>query len=369
VAVNRLVVGNAAATDLLLSSSADRRLNVMRPGRPMAFLQSFTQIENSPILAWHVIADRYILAASMSGKVALFDAVTQSIISTRQDHTKYVVSIACWHQQSHTIVATAAWDGRVNIYALACADSEPSFPMPYAKASLPTIPEAILFVAHPETSQPILLVTRRDSTFIYYFLIPEPVSAMGGEPSELQLLGKQNLAPHSHSWVAFTPSCIKISPKDPSVVAIATSTTPHMKLMIVRLLMPPIDVSGSFTTSTEPITQAAQARAELATQDREEAAIIVSCNTFAMQTLYSSPLLAWRPNGSGVWVNSDDGVIRGIEARSGKVVSTLKGHDAGAKVRCIWAGEVTVNADDEQKTEEWLVSGGFDQKLIVWKPE
>lgn len=69
--------------------------------------------------------------------------------------------------------------------------------------------------------------------------------------------------------------------------------------------------------------------------------------------------------GSGVWVNSDDGVLRGIEVSTGKVVATLKGgHDAGSKIRCLCTGMVTV--DDMQ--EEWLVSGGFDQKLIVWKP-
>lgn len=65
--------------------------------------------------------------------------------------------------------------------------------------------------------------------------------------------------------------------------------------------------------------------------------------------------------GSGIWVNSDDGVIRGVEAATGKVVASLKGHEAGAKIRCLFAGTV--------ENEEVLVSGGFDQRLIFWKAE
>ena len=74
-------------------------------------------------------------------------------------------------------------------------------------------------------------------------------------------------------------------------------------------------------------------------------------------------------------MNGDDGAIRGIERETGKVVAKLgpsggpggtgMGHEEGSKVRCLWAGMVPSNDDGEE--EEWLISGGFDQKLIVWK--
>ncbi|KAK3064974.1 hypothetical protein LTR53_018322, partial [Teratosphaeriaceae sp. CCFEE 6253] len=179
-----------------------------------------------------------------------------------------------------------------------------------------------------------------------------------------------NLAPHSNAWVAFTPSALALSPRDPTLIAVGTSSVPHMKLLLVRLLVPPYDPQPvephasledpSPSPTAAPETQASQARRELALADREAAAIQIHCNTLAPQTAYSTPAVAWRPDGSGVWVNGDDGAVRGVEVRSGKVVRTLTGgHEAGSKVRCLWAGAVG--------GEELLVSGGFDQRLLVWQ--
>jgi WD40 repeat protein len=294
----------------------------------------------------------------MSGQLLASD-FNGNIIAKRNDHAKYAVKVATFQRPNGTLIATAGWDCKVNIYKPA---TSPSFQLsePLATVSLASKPEAILFVSHPDNGEPILLVTRTDSNYIYYY----------NTESVPRLLGKQNLAPHSNAWVAFTPSALALSPNDPSVVAVGTSTVPHMKLLIVRLLFPPYSESPTqpprvavraslLDDSPATETQASQARAALAVADREDAAIHIHCNTFAPQTAYSTPAVAWRPDGSGVWVNGDDGAIRGIEASTGKVVSTLKGHEDGSKVRCLWAGEVD--------GEELLVSGGFDQKLIVWQ--
>ena len=38
-----------------------------------------------------------------------------------------------------------------------------------------------------------------------------------------------------------------------------------------------------------------------------------------------------------MFVNGDDGVIRGLETKTGKVVATLHGgHEVGSKIRSIW---------------------------------
>lgn len=291
----------------------------------------------------------------MSGQLVVSD-LQGVVFDKRRDHAKYVVQIITHELEDVTWLATAGWDGKVHLYIIDVAATNPKLPAPVASISLPTNPEALLFIKHPDNGSLVLIITRRDSTHLFYYSVD----------SEARLLGKQNLAPHSNAWIAFTPSAIALCPTDSTLIAIATSAIPHMKLLIVRLMVPSMDGDASIASLVPAEeTQASQARAALALQDRESAAILIQCNTMAPQTAYSTPALTWRPDGTGVWVNSDDGAIRGIEATTGKIIATLKGHEPGSKVRCLSAA--WVKAGDVK--QEWLVSGGFDHKLIVWKPE
>ena len=253
----------------------------------------------------------------MSGQVVLYDHKIDKVRDERRDHTKYVVRVATWNE----IIVTAGWDNRIFLYH--ANDDFSSLGTPVFATTLSTNPESITFVEHPDSARPALLVTRRDSTSLYYYSL------------ELKLLGSQNLAPHSNSWITFTPSSVEVCPKDPTLLAVATSAVPHMKVIIVRLLLPPLTESPLSFDS--PVTQAAQTRRNLAIQDREEAAIQVHVSTMAPQTPYSTPQVVWRPNGAGVFVNGDDGVIRGLETKTGKIVATLQGgHEVGSKIRSIW---------------------------------
>jgi len=312
----------------------------------------------------------------MSGQLVASD-LKGNKLDNRRDHNKYLIQVAV-HQSSNdssndhssgtqvaTLIATAGWDNKVQIYAPYSSPSSANairdfyIGDPISTITLQTKPESILWLTHPTTSDPILLVTRTDSNHIYFYT---------AEPTPRRL-GTQNLAPHSNAWVAFTPSALALCPTDPTLIAVGTNSVPHMKLLIVRLLVP------AYHLSTEPLangpgaelprpTQASQAHAALATAEKESAAILIHATTLAPQTPYSNPTVAWRPDGTGVWVNGDDGSVRGIEASTGKVITTLRGHEEGSKVRCLWAGKVGVDGGEE---EELLVSGGFDQRLVVWK--
>lgn len=320
----------------------------------------------------------------MSGKLILFDTSANKVLSERKDHSKYLVKIAHWMNGNCGIIATAGWDSKIFLYRLDLADmGVPTLGEPFATTTLQSIPETVTFISAPGESLPVLLLARRDSTFLYYYTVPSPSSTN----STMTLLGKQNLAPHSNAWVAFSPSDVQLCPTDSSIVAVATSSTPHMKLLLVRLLVPPrpsANVSGHRSEqapntqtsaildtygTTAHVTQASQARAELLIQDREEAAILININTMSPQTNYSTPKLAWRPDGSGIFVSSDDGIIRGFEAGTGKLIASLDAHDPGSKVRCLSAGylkEASVNDLDKKPGREFLISGGFDRKLILW---
>ncbi|KAF1841853.1 uncharacterized protein K460DRAFT_345105 [Cucurbitaria berberidis CBS 394.84] len=351
-------------------TTASRQLHLIDPSTPtLDLVHSYSGFQDSPILDIVAIASRYLLIASMSGKLHLHDTASDKTLDERKDHSKYLVKLATWSSGNSVLIASAGWDAKVLLYELDISAVLPQLGEPIATLSLPSIPETICFVPSPEGGTPVLLMARRDSTFLYYYVLPR-----AGSPG-FTLLGKQNLAPHSNAWVAFTPADVQICPTNPLLVAVATSSTPHMKLLVVKLLLPPmgaLEVDAAVSPDpVESVTQASQARAELVVADREEAAIFVNVSTLAPQTAYSTPRIVWRPDGSGVYVSSDDGVIRGIEANSGRLIASLEAHEPGSKLRCLWAGHIQTNAVDGSSSpgyNEYLISGGFDQKLILWSP-
>lgn len=285
----------------LLATTADRRLNIL--DLPSCNLvASETALHDSPILTVTALDDRHILTTSMSGHILLSD-LSGKVYTKRRDHLKYVVRVAVHHTPNATWVATAGWDGKVHLYKVTSSStSGPTLGEPIATITLPSNPETLVFLTHPETSDTILLLTRRDSTFLHYYSVS----------ASARLLGRQNLAPHSNAWVAFTPSASALCPIDPTLLAVATSAVPHMKLLIVRLLIPSADAPEelAFPVTDIPVTQPSllegapspatlEARRQLALQDREAEAIRIHCSTLSPQTPYSTPALAWRPDGSG----------------------------------------------------------------------
>ncbi|KAJ5483949.1 hypothetical protein N7539_005745 [Penicillium diatomitis] len=385
-------VSSNGARPLLISTGADRQMHLLDIEPENKHVTSFSGLSDSPVLSFvPILHGRFILMTNMSGHLLLQRG--SEIACSRKDHAKYAVKVVVHeeidHSSASTIlwIATAGWDATVFLYRVVIrpedGDATPNIRDPVARINLASNPESLLFVRHVDSGELLLLVSRRDSSYIHYYQVqptPEPSSQSSQNDSnqsstpkgttECRLLGKQNLAPHSNAWVAFSPSHMALSPLDPGLLAVATSSEPHMKVIIVRLLFPSAPSSGNATSSTTEaaVTQASQALEALALQNREDAAILIQANTFAPQTSYSTPQVAWRPDGSGVWVNGDDGVVRGIEIKTGKVVATLKqGHEPGFKVRTIWAGFVDVPGETGRKREEWLVSGGFDKKLIIWK--
>lgn len=374
---------------LIVSTGADRQMHLLETISGNEAITSFSGLSDSPVLSFvSILQGRYILMTNMSGHLLLQRG--SEVLQSRKDHAKYAVKVVVHEEldDAESVkafwVATAGWDATVSLYRVSIETGEqassPVIGDPVARIKLTTNPESLLFVRHVDTGELLLLVSRRDSSYIYYYQVETSLQNSTQQaqsdnaqrsPPECRLLGQQNLAPHSNAWVAFSPSHMALSPLDPGLLAVATSSEPHMKVIIVRLLFPSTTSSNGSNPSAPDaaVTQASQALEALALQNREDAAILIQANTFAPQTSYSTPQVAWRPDGSGVWVNGDDGVVRGIEIKTGKVVALLKdGHEPGSKVRTIWAGYVAVsNTGDDDAKEEWVISGGFDKRLIVWK--
>ena len=364
---NVLFVMALSGRNKILSTLADKSLNQSLGRSPYTFHQSDVG-NDSPILSVKQLGERHLLTTSMSGQLALRDATSGKLLSKRRDHLKMAVQVAVAEEGPNWMLATAGWDQNIMFYRvsksqLSASETETDLAVdendilgePFHALQLQTVPESLLFVRHPDTNVLHLILSRRDSSFLYYYTMTHDTP----EQYAVAVSGRQNLAPHSNAWVAFTPSWLSPCPSDPTLLAIATSHLPHMKLILVRLLFP----AQTSLSNGQNQTPASMARANLATQDREEAAIRLQVTTLAPQTPYSNPQVVWRPNATGVWVNGDDGVIRGLEVKTGKIVSVLKGHDPASKVRSLWAGYLR---DQNGNTRERLVSGGFDKQVLVW---
>jgi len=266
-------------------TTANRQFHLINAGAPdFELVKSYSGFQDSPSLDVIAIDSRYLLVAAMSGKLTLLDVMTGASVDQRQDHTKYLVKLAAWTEGNSTMIASAGWDAKIIFYRLDIAENTTPRLLPFADLVLPSIPETILFLRSPENANPILLVTRRDSTFLHYYSVDT------SEAAGVVLLGQQNLAPHSNAWIAFTPADVQVCPTNPQILAVATSSTPHMKVLIVKLLLPLPHLPSSMRDIgpepdiVEPSTQSSPGRADLVVADHEERAILVNANTLAPQT-------------------------------------------------------------------------------------
>ncbi|KAJ8097869.1 WD40-repeat-containing domain protein [Lipomyces tetrasporus] len=304
----------------IMATSADRSLRIF-DFYTFDLLTVYTHLHSSPILTLLVLNESTLLTGGMDGRLVVSNPATGDVIAQLKDHMKYLVRIACSKDMRY--LATAGYDKKVHAYSI--ENMGPDVPTigftRIGTLSFPTNPEAIVFVNPEEdnttdSTPPQLVVSRRDSTFLYYYKL-FPV---------LSEAARHNLNPDSNSWVSFCAMDIVLDPAESKFLGVATSTMPHMRFMLLE--------SGADT-------------------------IMKSAFTKAPQDTYSSARICWRPQGSGVWCNGDDGIIRGMELSTGNVVVELKHHEG--KVKAMFAGIVD--------GREVLVTGGFDKTIALWELE
>lgn len=300
---------------VLISTAADRSLRLYSALPPHTLLRSFTNPSDSAVLSVAVVDSKWLLVSTMNGRIDLLSADTGQSVSSIKPHQKYATRVL-YHEP---YVISAAYDKTIYMHTLT-HDSETGHPVfseeQVGKIDLPTPPEALALVDLPEGRGKAIVFSRRDSTSLFYNLLTPG----------LPVHSSRNLAPESTSWVSYHAMNISVHPTNPGLLAVATSTVPHMKFLLVE-----VDKEG----------------------------VVKEMFTGAPQSPYSTGICVWRPDGSGVWLNADEGVVRGLEVKRGKVAARLQACAGGEKVRSLWAGEV-------EGLGEVLVTGGFDRGLRVW---
>lgn len=316
------------------------------------------------ILSLAVVKERFFLSGQMDGSVAAHDLRSFKTLASVKAHSNYAVQVTTTWDGDNLLIATAGWDKKISIHLAPDFQSEsslpPSFSETFITVTTPHNVQSLLFARHPDTNELHLVYTIRDSIHLHYLRLTQNTSRTTQDPNPYIATpaGRQSLAPQQHSrWTSFTPAWLEASPVDPTLIAVATSHTPSMKLIITRLLFPTLNSSTPPQPRPRPDTTAPPHGA------KDELAIKLVATTNAPQNDYSTPRCAWRPDGSGLWVSGDDGVIRGIDAETGKIARELKGHEQGSKIRALWAGML----GQGEREREVLVSGGFDRRVLVWE--
>jgi WD40 repeat protein len=301
---------------VLISTAADRSLRLFSASPPHELLRNFAAPSDSAILSVAVVEGKFLLLSTMTGRLSLLSPKTGEILATIKPHEKYAIRVL----YAAPYVLSAAYDKTIVLHTLDISDGNvaPVFSDQSAgKLALATPPEALAVVTLPSNGERAIVFSRRDSTVLHYHLL------LPGLPEH----SKRNLSAADSGWISYHPMSIAIHPSNPSLLAVTTSSVPHMKFLIV-----PVD--------SEDVAK--------------------ELFTGAPQSAYSTAVAAWRPDGSGVWLNADEGIVRGLEVKTGKVKAKLVACGRGEKVRTLWAGVV-------EGVGECLVTGGFDKGLRVWR--
>ncbi|KAF3936881.1 hypothetical protein ABW19_dt0205980 [Dactylella cylindrospora] len=338
----------------IISTSSDKLLRIYPATAPYDCIATLQPLHPSPILSVLPLSQEWLLTASMSGDIAI-STLRGDVLQRWEGHKKYIVKLAISdplpesnEQEEVRYLAAASYDKSLSIHKLSIPVAASSSSLPDDGIEIdPVIPKLtfLQIIQFPQTvedvifsqnhqdsshslSSQLLIATIRDSAYLHIFSpSPDADADTSTAPNPFTLLSKTPLNATSTTWLTYTPTSLTTHPHHPHLLSLITSSLPSPKIIIYNLSTMTVD--KEFTV---PVQLSA----------------------------YSTGIIVWRSDdsASGLWVNGDDGVVKGVEVKSGGVKVELNGHN-GRKVRCLAAGVVD--------GEEVLISGGFDGGLNVWK--
>ncbi|KAF3921980.1 hypothetical protein ABW20_dc0104391 [Dactylellina cionopaga] len=352
---------NAGEVDfaLPLSTASDKHLRIYSARAPYALISQSPALHAGPILSFLVISERWFITASMAGDIAI-STITGRVVHRWDGHTKFVVKLAVSEPlpqenqdsgEEVRYVAAASYDKSLSVHKLHIPLSGPQgttgsdtedTKQPYLELlqyiKFPQTVEDVIFSkdyresTSESSSSALLIVTIRDSAYLHVYSSTSPNTDDATSPFTFASKTPLNA---TSTWLTYTPTSLTPHPHQPHLLALITSSLPSPKLIVYNLETFTVDKEFGVPVSLSP---------------------------------YSTGIVAWRSDvgASGIWVNGDDGIIKGVEVKSGKVKVELKGH-AGRKVRCLATGVVVRENSEGEGEEEVMISGGFDGGLKVWR--
>lgn len=238
------------------------------------------------------------VTAGMSGLVVVSD-LEGNVFAEVKAHSKFVNSM----DVHKNYIASSSYDKSVALLSY-----ENKTLTKIASMILPSIPTSLCFLESADHDLRILVGRQEFSSINLYDMAFEELDTVKLWDADFGSFGN-----------TFCPMYIAVDPENKRI-AVGTDHTPYMRIILI---------------------------------DAASLKVIDNFTSFTPQNQYSAPQISWSSDGTGVWTISDDGVIRGVDTATGKVVTELKGHED--RIRSLHV-----------KKDGSIVSGGADKKVILW---
>lgn len=346
-------------TECLATSGADKRLiffaadtgDILEAVEPV--IRTEQDGHTAPVLdlAQHPLERRELVTAGMDGKVILWDLLTlhEGPLVVLKDHMRFVVR-CCWSADGRWL-ATAGYDKKIHIYerlgqnkssAVAVSDRDDAMPVDGDEQEedegdlelqplqtqlrlAHTIttrgnPEALAFVATSNTGREHLVYSVRDDCFIHYLSVPS--STDGVDSVGIINWEEQSFNTNEHISDTHVSYSILSIVQHPTLPLLSLLTGSHASIS-----------SNSFLILLPPLSS---------TRAR------VLHTTLPSSTTYS-PRQAWRSDGAGVWLSSEEGRLRLVDL-DGRERSAIGVHGALSEMELS-------GMSVEEKAKRWRMGG------------
>lgn len=299
-----------------------------------------------------------ILTGGMDGQFIVTQMGTDAVLGRVKAHNRFINAMS--YDSKSQMLASAGYDGQIKVYKLEQEKSEANVQIskvnfkPIAQHKFVQIP-SIVKITTLKDGRRVVLAGVQDSTILHYLLIPDDNGITQGSHAaqSLETLAKLNLldAEFTSSFVVFTPMAIDLYTDEKTGVqrfVIATSHSPYMRVIVGQ-----VEHASSSNNNTTIKNKDDQVDIGLVEQN---------LLAYAPQDKFSMPKVKWSHNGNGVWITGDDGIVRGIEIETGKLVVELGSGKHTDKIRDLDIATIPVS-NQGNKYQDILISGGSDKRV------
>lgn len=323
--INGLVISSEIfCDDMLLLGSADNKF-YMIDLKTKRIVKEETNLIGRVVIKKIVSIENSnkVILVGMDGNIWIFEIQNDEIspITNLKTHQKLISDVKYISVQERNYIVSMGWDFMIKVTELTKNQL-----VPVAQYKLPIQGSCIDVTNYQDKL--VIIIGKNDYTFLEVYTLEE---------AEIVPVYKISLNDAEFLSSIFSPRCIKVFSHQYPLIAVGTSHEPYMRLIVVSLKeFPKITPSKNMTTKRNQILK--------------------NLSTMSPQDKYSTAMIEWRQDGSGVWVIGEDGVIRGVDLVSHQVIAELKAHQ----------GRIKSYVSGNQHAREVIVTCGTDRKVRVW---